>query len=129
MGFWTSSRSFSLRKISLDQKLEIFMSKNFFFEKKMNPATANLQGCGMEQLQGTPQELLKNFMRWSQKNYLILFGSMAATTICLSFNYFQKSFFLSVWSQQQYFNSRISSPRITQIVLWCHSLVYLWCQS
>ena len=26
MGFWTSSRSFSLRKISLDQKLEIFMS-------------------------------------------------------------------------------------------------------
>ena len=93
MGFWTSSRSFSLRKISLDQKLEIFMSKNFFFEKKMNPATANLQGCGMEQLQGTPQELLKNFMRWSQKNYLILFGSMAATTICLSFNYFQKSFF------------------------------------
>ena len=128
MGFWTSSRSFSLRKISLDQKLEIFMST--FSSKKtkwiQQPPTSKVVEWNNSR---DPPRIIEKFHEMITEELFNIIWQHGSDNDLSFIQLFPKKFFLSVWSQQQYFNSRISSPRITQIVLWCHSLVYLWCQS
>ena len=94
MGFWTSSRSFSLRKISLDQKLEIFMST--FSSKKtkwiQQPPTSKVVEWNNSR---DPPRIIEKFHEMITEELFNIIWQHSDNHDDLSFIQFPKKIFLS----------------------------------
>ena len=101
MGFWTSSRSFSLRKISLDQKLEIFMST--FSSKKtkwiQQPPTSKVVEWNNSR---DPPRIIEKFHEMITEELFNIIWQHGSDNDLSFIQLFPKKFFLSVWSQQHF---------------------------
>ena len=93
------------------------MSKNFFFEKKNESSNRQPPRLWNGTTPRDPPRIIEKFHEMITEELFNIIWQHGSDNDLSFIQLFPKKFFLSVWSQQQYFNSRISSPRITQIVL------------